>query len=225
MRRRTLAVAGALLLAATAAAVAITYPSGRVVTYTFDFADRALSASSAGTNFVTSANYLPFGPEGQLAFGNGTTKSMTYDARYRPLENKLTSGLGVLADYQYSEDAVGNITAIRDAVDPSYNRDFGYDDLHRLTRANSGSSLWGSGAYTYDAMGNMLSLSLGADDISGVLIVSAQQALINDIEKMVHELDEQAALTFRLTVPRSRFSPGPRHGHDQPSSGGGTAAS
>jgi hypothetical protein len=35
-------------------------------------------------------------------------------------------------------------------------------------------------------------LSLGADDISGVLIVSAQQALINDIEKMVHELDEQA---------------------------------
>ncbi|HEV7570810.1 MAG TPA: carboxypeptidase regulatory-like domain-containing protein [Thermoanaerobaculia bacterium] len=139
----------------------ITYPSGRVVTYTFDFADRALSAASAGTNFVTSATYLPFGPEGQVTFGNGTTKSMTYDARYRPLENKLTSGLGVLADYQYSEDAVGNITAIRDAVDPSYNRDFGYDDLHRLTRANSGSSLWGAGSYAYDAMGNMLSLSLG----------------------------------------------------------------
>jgi RHS repeat-associated protein len=140
----------------------ITYPSGRVVTYTFDFADRALSAASAGTNFVTSANYLPFGPEGQVTFGNGTTKSMTYDLRYRPVENKLTSGLGVLADYQYSEDAVGNITAIRDAVDPTYNRDFGYDDLHRLTRANSGSSLWGAGAYTYDAMGNMLTLSLGA---------------------------------------------------------------
>jgi YD repeat-containing protein len=140
----------------------ITYPSGRLVTYTFDFADRALSAASAGTNFVTSANYLPFGPEGQVTFGNGTTKSMTYDARYRPLENKLTSGLGVLADYQYSEDAVGNITAIRDAVDPGYNRDFGYDDLNRLTRANSGSSLWGAGTYTYDAMGNMLSLSLGA---------------------------------------------------------------
>jgi len=140
----------------------ITYPSGRVVTYTFDFADRAQSASSGGTNFVTSAGYLPFGPESQLSFGNGTTKTTTYDLRYRPLENKLTSGLGVLADYQYSEDALGNITAIHDFVDPAYNRDFGYDDLNRLTRANSGSSLWGEGSYSYDAMGNMLTLSLGA---------------------------------------------------------------
>lgn len=36
-------------------------------------------------------------------------------------------------------------------------------------------------------------LSLGADDVSGVLIVSAQQAIFADIERMVHELDEEAA--------------------------------
>ncbi|HVT27381.1 MAG TPA: secretin N-terminal domain-containing protein, partial [Lacipirellulaceae bacterium] len=36
-------------------------------------------------------------------------------------------------------------------------------------------------------------LSLGADDVSGVLIVSAQQGIFPDIERMVHELDEQAA--------------------------------
>jgi type II secretory pathway component GspD/PulD (secretin) len=36
-------------------------------------------------------------------------------------------------------------------------------------------------------------LSLGADDVSGVLIVSAQQGIFNDIERMVHELDEEAA--------------------------------
>ncbi len=36
-------------------------------------------------------------------------------------------------------------------------------------------------------------LSLGADDVSGVLIVSAQKVIFNDIVKMVQELDEQAA--------------------------------
>ena len=36
-------------------------------------------------------------------------------------------------------------------------------------------------------------LSLGADDVSGVLIVSAQAAIFDDIVTMVHELDEQAA--------------------------------
>ena len=36
-------------------------------------------------------------------------------------------------------------------------------------------------------------LSLGADDVSGVLIVSAQTAIFDNIVTMVHELDEQAA--------------------------------
>ncbi len=139
----------------------MTYPSGRVVAYGFDFADRPQNASANGTTIVGSASYLPFGPETQLTFGNGTTKTMTYDLRYRPIENKLTGGAGSIADYGYSEDAVGNITAISDLVDPSYNRTFGYDDLNRLTSANSGGSLWGAATYQYDAMGNMTALSLG----------------------------------------------------------------
>jgi RHS repeat-associated protein len=140
----------------------VTYPSGRLVSYTFDFADRPLTASSGATTFVSTASYLPFGPETSLGYGNGTTKSMTYDLRYRPLENKLTSTGGTIADYTYQEDAAGNITQIHDALDATYNRDFGYDDLHRLTTANSGTSLWGSGGYTYDSMGNMLTLTLGS---------------------------------------------------------------
>jgi type II secretory pathway component GspD/PulD (secretin) len=36
-------------------------------------------------------------------------------------------------------------------------------------------------------------LSLGADDVSGVLIVSCQKAIFDDIERMVRELDDQAA--------------------------------
>jgi hypothetical protein len=43
-------------------------------------------------------------------------------------------------------------------------------------------------------------LSLGADDVSGVLIVSAQQGIFNDIERMVLELDNQAAPTTTVHV-------------------------
>ncbi len=51
---------------------------------------------------------------------------------------------------------MGNITAIADNLDSAYNRTFAYDDLHRLITANTGIALWGSGSYTYDRMGNML---------------------------------------------------------------------
>jgi hypothetical protein len=140
----------------------ITYPSGRVVDYSFDYADRPYSAASGATSYVTSASYLPFGPATQLVFGNGTTQTMQYDARYRPSENQLAAGMTSLADYTYTSDALGNITAIHDALDATRNRDFAYDDLNRLVTANSGTALWGTGAYTYDPMGNMLTLGLGA---------------------------------------------------------------
>ncbi|HEX3599646.1 MAG TPA: secretin N-terminal domain-containing protein, partial [Lacipirellulaceae bacterium] len=45
-------------------------------------------------------------------------------------------------------------------------------------------------------------LSLGADDVSAVLIVSAQQGIFNDIVRMVHELDEQAAPKTTVQVHR-----------------------
>ena len=116
------------------------------------------------TTFVSSASYEPLGPLTQLAFGNGTTQRITYDLRYRPLENKLVK-TGSLADYLYAEDPVGNITQIHDALNAGYNRDLGYDDLNRLITANSGSLLWGNSGngYTYDSMGNMKTLKLGSE--------------------------------------------------------------
>jgi RHS repeat-associated protein len=155
----------------------VTYPSGRAVNYTFDFADRPFSATSGSTTYVASASYAPFGPETRLAFGNSTnstTKTTTYDNRYRPSENKLVKDIdpaNPLARYAYSEDAVGNITSICAAQpcsapsDP-YDRVLGYDDLNRLITASSGSSLWGAGSYAYDSMGNTTSLTLGSRSVT-----------------------------------------------------------
>ncbi|MEK6372270.1 MAG: RHS repeat-associated core domain-containing protein [Acidobacteriota bacterium] len=135
---------------------AITYPSGRTVTYSFDFAGRPIAASSGSTVYISSAAYLPFGPMTRLVYGNGTTRTMSFDSRSRPMENKLVGPGGTIAEYDYSPDPAGNIIGIFDAVEPAYNRGFVYDDLNRLTFANSTSSLWGGETYAYDAMGNML---------------------------------------------------------------------
>src|SRR5205807_6064526 len=72
----------------------LTYPSGLAAQYTSDFADRPYSLTSGTTTIVASASYLPFGPLTGLAFGNGMTRSVSYDARYRTLENKFTSASG-----------------------------------------------------------------------------------------------------------------------------------
>ena len=145
----------------------ITYPDGNVINYTFDYADRPFSASSGSTTLVSAATYQPFGPLASLSLGNGATQTLSYEpTRYLPAENKLVNSSGVnIADYAYAEDNIGNITQIHDAVNSGYNRDFSFDDLDRLTTANSGASLWGTATgngYAYDSMGNVTSVQLGS---------------------------------------------------------------
>jgi RHS repeat-associated protein len=147
----------------------LTYPDASVVAYAFDWADRPISATSGTKHFVTAAGYEPFGPLASLTFGNGSNQTFSYDQRYRPVENKLINGATTLADYLYQEDPVGNITQIHDNTNAAYNRDFSYDDLNRLTTANSGASLWGTqtgNGYTYDLMGNIKTLQLGSGRIA-----------------------------------------------------------
>jgi RHS repeat-associated protein len=146
----------------------ITYPSGVIVNFGYDFADRPGSASHpagngvGATTFVSSASYQPFGPVSSISNGNGTTITRTYNLRYQPTNNKLMQGGTRLAEYSYGLDAAGNIASITDAANAAYNRTFGYDDLSRLTTANGGASLWGGGTYAYDRMGNPTSLTLGS---------------------------------------------------------------
>lgn len=140
---------------------AIRYPSGRRAEYTFDFADRPLSLRSGTRDIVTSAIYQPFGPESSRTYANGISRNVAHDARYRLTALDVKSGATPLADYRYGYDAAGNITSIADALDPRYSRSFAYDDLHRLTRAESGIALWGSALWEYDAIGNRRSEALG----------------------------------------------------------------
>jgi RHS repeat-associated protein len=144
----------------------IGYPSGRLLTYEYDFAGRQVAATGtveeSTTAYVTSASYLPFGPLASLAFGNGAVETRTFDQRYRPAAIQLAASGTTLASYEYGADPAGNLTEITDVLNGGYNRTFAYDDLNRLVTANSGTALWGAGGYTYDSMGNMLTSTLGA---------------------------------------------------------------
>ncbi len=119
--------------------------------------------ATSSASFVSNATYMAFGPINVITFGNGTTQTLSWSTRYFPTENKL-AGSSTLADYSYGEDGVGNIKTLTDKINSGYDRTFGYDDLNRLTTANSGTSLWGTATgngYTYDSMGNIKSLELG----------------------------------------------------------------
>ncbi|HYR28181.1 MAG TPA: hypothetical protein VEU30_06920, partial [Thermoanaerobaculia bacterium] len=139
---------------------AIFYPSTALtVSYTHDHAGRPTGIPG----ILLEAKYLPFGPLSRLRFANGTTQTLEHDVRDRVQWNTLTAdATGTpIARYEYGYDAAGNITSIDDDLDPAYDRSFTYDDLNRLTRADTGTSLWRTGEYKWDAMGNILSLALG----------------------------------------------------------------
>jgi RHS repeat-associated protein len=164
----------------------VQYPSGRTVTYGFDFADRATSAVSGSTTYVSSAGYAPFGPLTQLVYGNGTTRNTTYDLRYRITENKLinTSTQAAIADFLYQEDLYGNITQIHDALYSNYNRDFTYDSYNALSKPDSGTALWGSNqgkTYHIDTTGNITYLPIGAQ-LSGFQYTAATSLLTQQQE-------------------------------------------
>jgi len=172
---------------ADAERTSITYPSGAAVQYQYDYAGRPISASAGATALVTSAQYLPFGPATSIVYGNGTTKTMQYDARYRRTKNALSGPGGTIAEYNLTWDAAGNVTGIADATDAGYSRTFAYDDLNRLTTANTGLALWRTASWTYDTMGNVLAARLG-DEITG--------------DESINVLARKTFFTYQGTTPK-----------------------
>jgi RHS repeat-associated protein len=161
----------------------LTYPSGRVVTYTPDSAGRLVSAVDGnGTNYVVSADYNPDGSIKSLL--NGSTPGLSQNFQYTPRLQlcritTLTSGtlptsctdsqhVGNIMDRGYDFHAGngtagsgadnGNVFAITNYRDTNRSQTFTYDALNRLTSgwssANTGSYSWGEN-YSIDAWGNL----------------------------------------------------------------------
>jgi RHS repeat-associated protein len=143
--------------------VAMTYPSGAIVTYTRNAngqvtrVDAKPTASAAQVTLVSNILYMPFGPVRAIAYGNGRTHWRSYDQNYGI--DALNDGVPADGLYMdYALDAVGNVTAVNERT--SMYRTYEYDGLDRLKAEMSGATNIES--FTYDATGNRQSKTVGA---------------------------------------------------------------
>lgn len=128
----------------------ITYPSNRVVTYSYNSNNEV----TAVPGYVTSASYNLAGQPLSYAYANGITNTFTYNTRYLP----TGIAAGSLLSLTYGYDTRGNTNAITNVLNSSKNQTLSYDELNRLTGFNGA---WGNGSFTYDASGNRLTKMVG----------------------------------------------------------------
>ena len=133
-----------------------TYPTNRTVTYSPDAFGRQHSAAP----YVTNVDYHPSGQIKSIMYANGVTTSVALNKRLWSDAIQVKTGSAALVDLGYAYDGVGNITAITNAIDPTYSRTMQYDGMNRLTMAKG---IWGAGRIKYDALGNISAKTIGSD--------------------------------------------------------------
>ena len=150
----------------------ITYPSGRVITYTYSNALRLLTAKDI-TNSINYAEgscsngacYAPQGALSSLLLGKvdggfgGITDSYSYNNRLQPSAISATSSNGTVLDlsYGYGGSNDGNVASITNNLVNNRSQTYTYDYLNRILTAQSsvstGADCWGQ-SYSYDATYN-----------------------------------------------------------------------
>jgi RHS repeat-associated protein len=136
------------------------YPTGRVVNYTYDNADRPSTAAD-GSNGITYATdfqtaptgcltgkvcYTPQGTFYALSIGQASTftglnLTHSYNSRLQPLEFKASSTGGNAIDITYgfvdpaTNHNAGHVYSITNNMDTTRSQNFTYDSLNRITSA------------------------------------------------------------------------------------------
>jgi len=128
----------------------VKYPDEEIVNYLYNQQGAIEAVYSSSKTYVTDVDYNALGQMTYIENGNGTYSEYTYDPETTRLYNLKTND-GVLQDFIYNYDSVGNVTGIEDYVNTG-TQDFVYDDLNRLTSAAGN---YGSIDYEYDSIGNL----------------------------------------------------------------------
>jgi RHS repeat-associated protein len=144
----------------------LTYPSGRVVTYTPGAAGRPLSATdNTGISYASNALYAPQGAISSLQNGASIISTLYYNPRLQPCRLAVknsgtaptacadTTNIGNVFDFQYDfglgVSDNGNVNKITNhkGSDTSRSVSYTYDELNRVknavTGATSGANCWG----------------------------------------------------------------------------------
>ena len=133
-----------------------TYPDGFMVNFAYDGLGRVSSViDGAGKAVATGFSYTASNRLASLQYGNGMVSNFSYDALDRmAAQTTGLSGQARIQNLAYAYDRDSNVTSIADIV-YSQNEQFTYDPMNRLISATGAG--YGSQAYTYDAVGNLLS--------------------------------------------------------------------
>jgi RHS repeat-associated protein len=180
----------------------VVYPTGRAVNYTYDSANRPSSATDSAngvtyaTGFTTSpggtclTNVTCYTPQGTFyGLSIGQTSSFTgvnlthnYNSRLQPNEFKASSTAGNAIDITYSyadplnsNKNAGHVFSITNNLDSTRSQTFSYDQLNRITAAQTTSTYATSPAhcwaetYSLDPWGNLQSLAGGNSQYTGCM--------------------------------------------------------
>ncbi len=163
----------------------MTYPSTRVVNYTYSGAGRALTAIDpiGPINYVTAAIYAPQGALYRFTNGSSISGAMTYNSRLQPLQLYFTTGTiasGTLTQLQQAACPTttaalmsrsynfglgtndnGNVASISNCRDTNRSQNFTYDTLNRIQTGYTSGPNWGED-FTIDAWGNLTNRALHA---------------------------------------------------------------
>jgi RHS repeat-associated protein len=120
-----------------------------------DLTPNALGQPRAVGTFATGVSYHPNGQIASYTAGNGVQFRSEQNLRGLPT---LWQHAGVVQD-RYAYDAHGNVTAITDEIGGSSRSMPWYDGLDRLRQANGP---WGAGSFSYDALDNITSSTVGS---------------------------------------------------------------
>ena len=142
----------------------LSYPSGQVVSYTYDLVNRLTSVEDPELG-LTSYSYDANSRQTTVNYPNGVQAAFNYDVADRLTNLSHSSPLsGTIAVFSYTLDAVGNRLSMQD-LDGTIS--YSYDPLYRLTSVTypDGEQV----SYSYDPMGNrtqLLSSAVGTTTYS-----------------------------------------------------------
>lgn len=133
---------------------ATTYPSGMRVTYgttgNGDVGSIVVTRPGQSSQTLLSGiNYYPFGPAGQLTYGNGRVLKRTMNLNYQPVAIQDTAVDGLSLGLEFNE--VGNLVSLRSGnLSNPPARKYEYDTLNQLTAVKNGADNAPLKTYVYN---------------------------------------------------------------------------
>ena len=128
--------------------VSLTYPSGRVVSYSRNAMGQITGIQIDGAPLASAVQYLPFGPVTSATLG-AVSLSKTFDQRYQV--SRIQAGA---FDAQYVRDAAGRVVSVTGLIEPDLTPG---TTTTTVNSAGNRVATVGADAWVHDANGNLTS--------------------------------------------------------------------